>query len=202
MSLVVLMSGGIDSSVAAALAIESGIDVIPVFIDYGQRAVDREVAASRATCRMLGLPAPQVVDLGGFGVGIPSGLTRDELDLYEDAFLPGRNMLLLLAGAAIAFSRGAAGVVIGLLDDSAAIYPDQMGGFVSKAETAIQAALGEQIALLAPLITLGKGTVMQLARDRGLTETYSCHAGKEVPCGVCIACREIQGSADFEQREA
>src|SRR5258708_7156485 len=131
MSLVVLMSGGIDSSVSAALAIEDGIDVIPVFVNYGQRANGRELAASRAICSKLGIGEPEVVDLSGFGVSIPSGLPRTDLDLHDDAFLPGRNLLLLLAGASVAFSRGAAGVVIGLLDDSVAIYPDQRGEFIT-----------------------------------------------------------------------
>ena len=114
--------------------------MIPVFVHYGQRASEREVAASRAICSKLGLPAPEVVDLSGFGAAIPSGLTRADMDLHDDAFLPGRNLLMLVTGASIAFSRGAAGVIIGLLDDSAAIFPDQRREFVSKAKSAIQAA--------------------------------------------------------------
>ena len=191
MSLVVLMSGGIDSSVAAALAVDEGIDVIPVFINYGQRAFEREYAASKWVCVKLGLESPLVVDLSGYGAAIPSGLTRTDMDLNEDAFLPGRNLLMLLAGASVAFSKGAAGVVIGLLDESVAIYPDQTSSFVQKAEEAIRAALGETISVLTPLITLPKGTVIRLAREHGLTETYSCHSGDAVPCGVCVACLEI-----------
>lgn len=200
MSLVVLMSGGIDSSVSAALAIEEGIEVLPVFVNYGQRSLERELAASRAVCTKLGIAEPEVVDLSGFGAAVPSGLTRIDMDLHDDAFLPGRNLMLLLAGASIAFSRGASGVVIGLLDDSVAIYPDQRGEFVARAEAAIQAALGQKIALLTPLIAISKGTVIELARERGLSQTYSCHAGTAQPCGQCIACLEIMNSTNVGQK--
>jgi len=193
-SLVVLMSGGFDSSLAAAMAVDEGISVIPVFIDYGQRALERELEASRRICAQLGLEPPTVVDLSGFGRSVPSGLTRNDMDLNADAFLPGRNLLFLVAAASVAFSRGAAGVVIGLLDESSAIYPDQTASFVQAAERAIEAALGSRIKILTPLITVSKGAVMQLAQARGISETYSCHLGQEEPCGECIACREILNS--------
>ena len=62
--------------------------------------------------------------------------------------------------------------------------------------------LGEDIVVLAPLIDLPKASVIRLAHERGLTETYSCHAGQDVPCGVCIACLEILNSIDYDTQEA
>lgn len=199
MSLVVLMSGGVDSSVAAAVAVEDGIEVIPVFVNYGQRALEQELTACRAVCATLGLPAPEVVDLSGYGRSIPSGLTRPDLDLRDDAFLPGRNLLFLLTGASIAFSRGAAGVVMGLLDDSVAIFPDQRRDFVGEAAGAIRRALGADMAILTPLIDVPKATVIRMAAERGLVDTYSCHAGSNQPCGRCIACLEIRNSVTVEE---
>lgn len=191
MSLVVLMSGGLDSSLCAALAKESGIDVIPVFINYGQRAALRELAACRGICQDLGLMDPVLVDLQGFGVAVPSGLTSADLALNEDAFLPGRNLVMLVAAAGVAYSRGASGVVIGLLTQQAAIFPDQTQAFISAAETAIEVALGQRVHILAPLGDVSKATVMKLASERSIRGTYSCHAGTPAPCGECVSCREI-----------
>jgi 7-cyano-7-deazaguanine synthase len=189
-SLVVLMSGGVDSSLVAMLALDQGVEVIPLFIDYGQLARDAELAASQRVCTSLGLPQPLVMDVHGFGKTVPSGLTDSSRRINEDAFLPGRNLLFVLAGAAVAHSRGASGVAIGLLDDSARLFPDQSSEFVEAAERMIAIALGSPIKVLAPLMTLSKADSLALAGSRGLEGTYSCHAGTAEPCGKCVSCVE------------
>lgn len=192
MSLVVLMSGGLDSSLAASMAHSDGIEVIPVFVQYGQLAIERELAACRRQCAGIGLSDPIVVDVAGFGRSVPSGLTDALLRVNEDAFLPGRNLLFLLVGAAIAYSRNASGVVIGLLDERARLFPDQSKEFVRRAEEMLSFALGRDIRIVAPLIDMTKQQVMSLAVERGLTATYSCHAGTDPPCGHCVSCIEAQ----------
>lgn len=191
MSLVVLMSGGLDSSLVALLAQEQGLDVVPLFIDYGQRARDAELAACQRVCGTAGLPEPVVMDVSGYGRAVPSGLTDPDLRINEDAFLPGRNFLFLLAGAALAHSRGASGVAIGLLDDRSRLFPDQTREFVSTAEHALTTALGSPVHIVAPLIDVSKAGVIEMAAARGLTGTYSCHAGGPEPCGVCVSCVEL-----------
>jgi len=190
MSLVVLMSGGVDSSLVAGLAQDQGVEVIPLFVDYGQLARDAELAACRRICDSLSLPDPLVMDLHGFGKVVPSGLTDPSRRINEDAFLPGRNLLFVLAGAAVAQSRGASGVAIGLLDDSTRLFPDQSQEFVQTAERLIAVALGSHIRVLAPLMSLTKADALALASSRGLEGTYSCHAGTALPCGRCVSCLE------------
>lgn len=194
MSIAVLMSGGIDSSLCAVMAAEAGVEVIPVFIDYGQLAAAREQETCRALCSAHGFREPVVVDLSGYGKVIPSGLTRHELDINLDAFLPGRNLMMIVAAAGVAFSMGAASVAIGLLTEEVAIFPDQTQSFVRAAEAAVQAALGARVAILTPLAAYSKATVLRLADERRLGLTYSCHAGGATPCGVCVSCREIEAA--------
>lgn len=194
MTLVVLVSGGLDSSLVTAIAIENGTKVLPLFIDYGQLASDQEWDAACRMMRVLGAPLPDKLDLTGYGRLIPSGLTRRELRRNEDAFLPGRNLVFVVMAASYAVSREANSVAIGLLDVRAHLFPDQTSSFVEAAQGAVTEALGVPIQVLAPLISMSKAQVIALMSKRGLTGTYSCHDGGPSPCGVCISCLEISGA--------
>lgn len=191
MSAVLLTSGGLDSTLMAVLAQESGITIYPLFIDYGQISREKELTACRAVFRRLGLPQPEILDMAGFGKFFPSGLTDSGMNIIEDAFLPGRNFLFLLLGAAYAYKVNANAVAIGLLNEEFSIFPDQTRAFIEKAEDAISQALGTKIIVLTPLISFSKADVILLAETKGIKGTYSCHTGLDKPCGVCIACKEF-----------
>lgn len=193
MGIVTLVSGGLDSTVMAALTKEEGLDQFPLFIDYGQINRDRELDACRRNFGKHGLPAPQVARLGGYGALLSSGLTDPRKHILEDAFLPCRNLMFLTVGAAYAFQREATAVGIGLLDDAFSLFPDQTRGFISDAEALLYRGLGKSIKLATPLISFSKADVLEIAKVMGITGTYSCHAGTETPCGVCVACREYIG---------
>jgi 7-cyano-7-deazaguanine synthase len=192
MSIVTLVSGGLDSTLVAKLAQEEGVRQYTLFIDYGQRSRDRELAACRKAMADLNLPAPTVADLAGFGALIRSGLTDPNLHIIEDAFTPGRNMLFLLTAAAHAYKVSADAIAIGLLHEDTSLFPDQTSAFLHDAESMIQRCMGRAIRVLAPLATFHKPDVVALAREKGIQNTYSCHMGGEVPCGMCIACNEFK----------
>ncbi|KTW17286.1 7-cyano-7-deazaguanine synthase [Sphingomonas sanguinis] len=192
MSVVTLVSGGLDSSLVALLAKEEGLEQFPLFVDYGQRAKVRELDACRAVMRRMGLPEPAVAELGGFGALIRSGLTDASLHVVDDAFTPGRNMLFLLVASAHAFQRGADAVSIGLLHEDASIFPDQTSAFLADAEAMIRRCMGREIRVLAPLAGFHKVDVVALAQEKGVVGTYSCHLGLEDACGACIACNEFR----------
>jgi 7-cyano-7-deazaguanine synthase len=192
MSQVVLVSGGLDSTVMTILAREADVEVRPLFVDYGQRAVDEEWKACRAVFRRHKLPMPIRMDIPGFGARIPSGLTSKRMDVVADVYLPGRNLLLLLAGAAYAARVQATGVAIGLLDERQRLFEDQSVDFLERAEALLRTATAREISVRAPLIALSKRAVLELAAARGVRGTYSCHAGMKRPCGRCVSCRERQ----------
>ncbi len=192
MSTVMLTSGGLDSTLMSVLAKELGQVTYPLFINYGQRSKNREWAACKNVHRNLGLPKPVKVDVAGIGKLIPCGLTDPSLDVYEDAFLPGRNLFFLLLGASYAFKTNSDAVAIGLLNDKFSIFPDQTKEFIRLAETAIYQTLGRRITLVTPLMSFTKQEVIVLARKKGVSGTYSCHSGAEKPCRKCISCKEFQ----------
>lgn len=193
MSIVTLVSGGLDSTVMALLAKEERLTQFPLFIDFGQLGRDRELQACRANFLKHELPIPQVASLGGYGALLSSGLTDPNKHILDDAFLPCRNLMFLTVGAAYAFQCGATTLGIGLLDETFHLFPDQTKAFLTDAEALLSKSLGKTIKLVAPLMSFSKAEVLEIAKAKGITGTYSCHAGTETACGVCIACREYIG---------
>lgn len=197
MGIVALVSGGFDSTLMSMMAQEEGVELFPLFIDYGQLGATKEWEACQRLHDIHKLPKAVRMDLSGFGKTIPSGITDSTLRINEDAFLPGRNLLFVLAGAAHAFKVQADSVALGLLDPADHLFPDQTEQFVQECEKMIEISIGKRISVLTPLIEFSKSDVMTMARERGLQNTYSCHAGTDKPCGVCVACVEI---ANAEER--
>ncbi|OUS19521.1 7-cyano-7-deazaguanine synthase [Rhodobacterales bacterium 59_46_T64] len=191
MSVVTLVSGGLDSSLAALLAKEEGITQHPLFIDYGQRAMEKELSACRAVLARLEIPEPEVARLPGFGNLIRSGLTDTSLHVLDEAFTPGRNMLFLLVAASYAFQRGADAVSMALLHEDTSLFPDQTSAFLTDAQKMIKRCMGRDIRIVAPLAAFHKVDVVALAKEKGIIGTYSCHLGLDDACGACIACNEF-----------
>ena len=197
MAIVTLVSGGFDSTLMSLMAQEEGVTLHPLFVDYGQLGAAKEWGACRRLHEKYNLPEVTRMDLSGYGKTIASGITDPKLRINEDAFLPGRNLLFVLVGAAHAFKVHASSVALGLLDPADHLFPDQTKKFVEECENMIEIAMGKRITVLTPMIELSKSGVLRMARARGLQDTYSCHAGGDAPCGVCVACVEI---ANAEER--
>jgi 7-cyano-7-deazaguanine synthase len=204
---VVLLSGGLDSYTAAAIAKRGGCDLYALTIDYGQRHA-REIEAARAVARALGvsrhLELP--VDLRAIG---GSSLTSDvdvprDRNLEEPAaadipstYVPARNTIFLAIALGWAEVVGARDLVIGVnaLDYSG--YPDCRPEFIRAFETLAQLATragveGGRFTVHTPLISMTKADIIrrgvELGLDYGLT--HSCYdpgpAGR--PCGRCDSC--------------
>lgn len=194
MSVVNLVSGGLDSTLIAVMMREEGIEQFPLFIDYGQRAAAREWATCRDVHSRHGLPTPVRMDLSGYGAVIASGLTRESLNIKTDAFTPGRNLLFILMGSAYALQVGAGSIAIGLLSEKYSLFPDQRSDFLKESESTLAVALGHSIRIVTPLFEFSKADVVELARQKGVSGTYSCHAGGSTPCGMCISCLEFSNT--------
>lgn len=196
MRMVSLASGGVDSSVMMLLLKKDGHELLPLFIDYGQLAREKEWAACQDICHYLDLE-PHRMDISGFGKIIPSGITNSEFHIEKEAFLPTRNLLFLTVGAAYGYVKSANVIAIGLLSNP--IFPDQTLEFIQAAQRSISISLSVDIKILAPSISLDKSDTLRLARKYGLPLdlTYSCHSGKEEPCGRCISCKERMGAEKY-----
>lgn len=206
MGVIALVSGGIDSTVMCKIIENEGETVIPLYINYGQLATEMEWSACKELYELCKLPSPNKLDIPGYGKFIHSGLTDESKNIEKDAFLPGRNLLFLLVGAAYAFSLGQEKVAIGLLSEKTHIFGDQTEGFIVNTNFALNSALEKNMILLTPLINFTKSDTVKLAKHYliPLDKTYSCHSGKAKYCGHCISCKEIIDSGnkdDFPQFE-
>ncbi len=189
MKVVVLCSGGLDSTLMTIVLRSEGDQVLPLHINFGQLCEGMEASTCLATAKRLGLPTPEIIDVSGLRT-IPSSLTQSNLRIVDDAFFPTRNLMFLVIGAAYGFGKRAEGVAIGLLANP--MFPDQRPEFVRSAQSAIEASLGREMKVLAPFIKLDKRDVIRLARDLNLSldAVYSCHRGAVPTCGECISCIE------------
>ncbi len=191
MSIVTLLSGGLDSCLMSLLIKETNKDQKPLFINYGQLNYEKEYNSAKIHTDTFGLPDLTEIDISGFGKVITSGLTDPKQDIVEDAFLPGRNLLLLLSAASFAFKNSCNVIAMGLLNQNTVIFPDQTDDFIFSAEYTIEKALGEKIEIITPLRQFYKSDVVDLAKSKNIQTYYSCHKGDDNPCGKCISCKEF-----------
>ena len=200
---VVLLSGGLDSMVTAARAMEEGFAVHALTVDYGQRH-RLELASARSIAEKLALASQTEIalDLRAFG---GSALT-DEIDVPKSGvgddipvtYVPARNLVFLALTTACAEAAGARDVFIGVnaLDYSG--YPDCRPEFIASfAETArlgTKAGVeGQPFTIHAPLQHLTKADIARECARLGLDPSWSWSCYDPTPdglaCGTCDSCR-------------
>ncbi len=202
---VVLLSGGLDSYTAAAVARYEGFELYALTVDYGQRhAVEIEAARAVATSLSVKAHRQVLLDLASFGGSALLGDGEVPTDrALEDpsippTYVPARNTVFLSLALAWAEVLGASDIFIGVnaLDYSG--YPDCRPEFIAAFERLARVgtragARGAHFTVHTPLITLSKAEIIQwglrLSLDYGLT--HSCYAPSPGggPCGRCDSCR-------------
>lgn len=216
---VVLLSGGLDSMVAAALAREAGFSVNALTIDYNQRH-RREIDAAGAVAKALGADRHVVLplDLRQFGgsaltsdIDVPKEGVSDDIPV---TYVPARNLVFLSLTLAWAEALGARDIFIGVnaLDYSG--YPDCRPEFIAAFENLATLATkagaeGTGFTIHAPLQFLGKVDIAREAQRLGLDTglSWSCYDPEPDgrACGLCDSCRLRKAgfaSAGIEDRIA
>jgi 7-cyano-7-deazaguanine synthase len=205
-SAVVLLSGGMDSATAAAVALDQGFEVYALSFRYGQRHA-AELDAAKRVAERLGLRRHVVldIDLRAFG---GSALTGD-LEVPKDTplerigstipatYVPARNTIFLSFALGWAETLGASDIFIGAnaLDYSG--YPDcrpeYIEAFARMANLATRAGVeGARLRIHTPLISLSKAEIIRLGNRLGVEYalTWSCYdpTPQGTACGRCEAC--------------
>ena len=200
---IALLSGGLDSATAAALALEAGQRVIGLSFDYGQRH-RRELEAAACVAQRLGLAEHHIisVNLAAWGgsaltdssIAVPS--EGVQTDVIPSTYVPGRNTVFIAIGLSLAEARGAERLVLGVNAVDYSGYPDcrpdYLEAFQHLADLASKAGReGHGSQLWAPLVQWSKTKIVQEALRLGvpIEDTWSCYSGGDEPCGVCDSCR-------------
>jgi len=213
---VVLVSGGLDSTTALAVARREGLVCHAVSFDYGQRH-RVELDAARRIAKELGAVEHRTmrIDLAGIGgsaltdpgVAVPETPTRG----IPVTYVPARNTLFLALALGWAEVLTARDIFIGVNAIDYSGYPDCrpefLGAFQALANLATKAGIeGRGVHIRAPLIKLSKAEIIRLGTSLGLdyAMTVSCYQadGEGRACGRCDSCRlrregfEAAGIAD------
>lgn len=200
---IALLSGGLDSATAAALAREAGHAVIGLSFDYGQRH-RRELEAAQRLATVIGLQehltiAVNLAAWGGSSLTDPGLAIPDhgvDPKVIPNTYVPGRNTVFIALGLSLAEARGADRLVLGVNAIDFSGYPDcrpdYLEAFQLLADLATRSGRqGQGTRLWAPLVQWSKVKIVQEALRLGvpIQDTWSCYSGGEHPCGVCDSCR-------------
>ena len=204
---VLLLSGGVDSTTTAAIALHEGYDVHALSVRYGQRHVV-ELEAARRVAERLGIRRHVIIDLDlrAFGgsaltadVPVPKDTPLAEIGARIPAtYVPGRNTIFLSLALAWAETLGARDIFFGAnaLDYSG--YPDcrpeYLEAYARLADLATRAGVedGTRLRIHAPLLRLTKAEIVArgvaLGLDYGMTSSCYDPAADGAACGRCEAC--------------
>lgn len=201
---VVIVSGGLDSTVLAYWLHARGTQVTLLSFDYGQRhRVELDFAAKTATA--LGA-RHELVDLSTLGAVLQgSALTDHELPVpdghYTDTTMratvvPNRNAIMLDIAVALAIPAGADAVAFGAHAGDHPIYPDCRETFTKSFEQTARLGnegfIAKDFHVLAPFLTYLKTDIVRLGAALGVPfeHTWSCYRGAAQHCGTCGTCTE------------
>lgn len=197
---VALVSGGLDSCVAAAVAHGEATRLALLHIRYGQRTQAREHRAFEAIADHLGVDERLVVDIDYLRQIGGSSLTDPAIEVPEatsqdpgvpSTYVPFRNANLLAIAVAWAESLDAGAVYVGIHQEGS-VYPDCRPIFVETYNRMIAAGTRPDTAIrvVAPLLAMGKEQIVRLGHQlrAPLHLTWSCYRREDRPCGTCHSC--------------
>ena len=216
-SALVLFSGGQDSTVCLAWALERFARVETIGFAYGQRhAVELEVRpriraalAARSAQWRARLGEDRVVRIDALAEISDTALTREmAIEISESGlpttFVPGRNLVFFSFAGAVAYRRGIKHIIAGMCETDFSGYPDCRDDTIKAMQLALTLGMDRRFVIHTPLMWIDKAGTFALAQEIGgdalidllLAETHTCYLGDRqhrhawgFGCGECPACR-------------
>ncbi|MCL1949002.1 MAG: 7-cyano-7-deazaguanine synthase QueC [Turicibacter sp.] len=196
---VVVFSGGQDSTTCLFWALKEFDEVLAVTFDYGQRH-KLELEVAKAICQELGIEH-HVLDMSLLNQLAPSALTRDDIAIADNpetglpsTFVEGRNMIFLSFAGILAKVKGAKHIVTGVCETDFSGYPDCRDMFIKSQNLTLNLSMDYEFVIHTPLMWLDKAQTWELADKLGRFDyvrekTLTCYNGIiGSGCGECPAC--------------
>jgi len=201
---VILLSSGLDSTVAFKHAYDRCSELLALTFDYGQRAAANEIEHATMICREFDV-LHEVIELPwirNFGGALTDASALPELAEHElddggaatdsarRVWVPARNLLFLSIAAGYAENGGYDLITVGFDAEEAATFPDNSSEFVERFNRVLEYGTLKPPAIDAPLINLDKAGIVRLgvAIDAPLALSWSCYESGDLPCRVCESC--------------
>jgi 7-cyano-7-deazaguanine synthase len=213
----VLFSGGQDSTVCLAWALERFTRVETIGFDYGQRHRAELAARQRLRERMMALRPEwarrlgedHTLELDALAAISDTALTREVAIAIGDSglpttFVPGRNLVFLAFAGALAYRRGIKHLVAGMCETDYSGYPDCRDDTIKAMQLALNLGMEQRFVIHTPLMWIDKAATFALAQeiagggfvDLLVEDTHTCYVGDRshrhewgYGCGECLACR-------------
>lgn len=198
---VVLLSGGMDSALVLALAMDAGYDVAALHLNYGQRTELREQKAFEDICEHYGIDQKLIVDVTHLAKIGGSSLTDKNMEVRRadlkskdipTSYVPFRNANILAIGTSWAEIIDAEAIFMGAMQLDSSGYPDCRKEFFDAFEKAIHLGTkpGTNIKIVTPIIDFTKKDIVEKGIIFGVPFhlTWSCYKEEEIACGMCDSC--------------
>jgi 7-cyano-7-deazaguanine synthase len=196
---IILLSGGLDSTVSVAIAKYKTNPLLALTIDYGQRAAKMEIAASRTICRALKIKHKTITlpIFKGFTnlvmLKSKKSISPKKFNELKDVWIPNRNGLFINIAACFAEYYRADIIVTGFNREEAAEFPDNKPQFIAAVNHALMFSTLTKVKVISYVIDYTKKQIytIGLKYKAPLKYVYSCYLGRKEMCGKCASCRKL-----------
>ncbi len=196
MKSIILLSGGLDSLACLAMTREKYNCKLAITFDYGQKALDKEIDASKKICEFYNVEH-KIIKLDFLKEITQTALVSDK-EVPQDydmkaVWVPNRNGLFLNIAGSFADSYGYNYIIIGANKEEGQTFPDNTLEFAKRVEAEFEYSTLIQPKILIPLIDMDKEEIVKkvIELNAPLENVHSCYLGGEKNCGKCESCLHL-----------
>lgn len=196
---IILLSGGLDSTVSATIAKKKTRPLFALTFDYGQRAAKMEILASRKICQALGVKhkVVKIPFFREFGKSVmfqeKKKVSVKSFNTLKNIWIPNRNGLFINVAACFAEYHQAKLIITGFNREEAQEFPDNSQQFIKAINKSLKHSTLKNIKVKSFVVSYSKNEIFRigLRHNAPLKHIYSCYLGGKEMCCKCASCRKL-----------